>query len=92
MATKKAQAPKTITLVKKQPVLTEDQLETLKDVEFSLGEIRRKLANLEDEETLTKVMFNIGMIFKIVDIAEDKLSEFVYGFEKDEDNDDDINF
>jgi hypothetical protein len=88
MATKKAQAPKTITLVKKQPVLTEDQLETLKDVQFSLGEIRRKLSHIEDDsDSLSKVMFNVGVVFKIADLAEDKLSEFVYDFEE-EDNDD----
>ena len=89
----KAKAPKTITLVKKQPVLTEDQLETLKDVQFSLGEIRRKLSHIEDDsDSLSKVMFNVGVVFKIADLAEDKLSEFIYSFEKDEDNDDDINF
>jgi hypothetical protein len=88
----KTKAPKTITLVKKQPVLTEDQLETLKDVQFSLGEIRRKLSHIEDDsDSLSKVMFNVGVVFKIADQAEDKLSEFVYGFEE-EDTDDDIKF
>lgn len=92
MAKAKPQAPKTITLVKAKPVLTEDQLETLKDVQFSLGEIRRKLYHLEDEsDSLPKVMFNVGMIYKIADQSEDKLSEFIYEFEE-EDDDNDIKF
>jgi hypothetical protein len=90
MATKKAKAPKTITLVKKQPALTKTQIEELRTIALYLGEIRRKLYNLEDEsESLSKVMFNVGMIFKVADQAEDRLNDFI---EEIEPTDHELNF
>lgn len=90
MATKKAQAPKTITLVKKKPALTKAQMETLQSIQFSLGEIRRKLFHLEDDsESLAKVMFNVGMIFKLADQTEDALTNLI---EEIDEVDHEINF
>lgn len=86
----KAKAPKTITLVKKKPALTKAQMETLQSIQFSLGDIRRKLFHLEDEsDSLSKVMFNVGMIFKIADQAEDTLTSFI---EEITETDHEINF
>jgi hypothetical protein len=64
-------------VAKKQPALTEAQIEELHSISFSIGEIRRKLYHLEEEETLPKVMFNVGMIFKLADQAEDTLTNFI---------------
>ncbi len=68
---------KTITLVKKKPALTKVQMETLQSIQFSMGDIRRKLSHLEEEETLLKVMFNVGIIFKLADQVEDRLNDLI---------------
>jgi DNA-binding transcriptional MerR regulator len=74
----KTKAPKTITLVKKKPALTKAQIETLRSLQFSMAEIRRKLYHLEDEsDSLSKVMFNVGMVFKIADQTEDALTNLI---------------
>jgi hypothetical protein len=89
----KGRPKKTITLVKKQPVLTKAQNETLQSLQFSLGEIRRKLANLEnDSDSLPGVMFNVGMVFKIADQAEDALLNFIDEINDDCDDDNEITF
>ena len=90
MAKAKVQAPKTITLVKKKPVLTKAQIEELHSISFSIGEVRRKLFNLEEEsESLSKVMFNVGMVFKVADQTEDRLNNFI---EEVEETDHELNF
>lgn len=86
----KGRPKKTITLVKKKSALTKTQIEELRSISFSLGEIRRKLFNLEEEsESLSKVMFNVGMVFKVADQAEDKLNDFI---EEIEETDHELNF
>jgi hypothetical protein len=89
MAKAKTKAPKTITLVKKKPALTKAQIETLQSIQFSMGDIRRKLFHLEEEETLPKVMFNVGVIFKLADQTEDALTNLI---EEIDEVDHEINF
>jgi hypothetical protein len=86
----KGRPKKTITLVKKKSALTKTQIEELRMIAIYLGEIRRKLFSLEEEsESLSKVMFNVGMIFKVADQAEDKLNDFI---EEIEETDHELNF
>jgi hypothetical protein len=81
---------KTITLVKKKSALTKAQIEELHSISFSIGEVRRKLFNLEEEsESLSKVMFNVGMVFKVADQTEDRLNNFI---EEVEETDHELNF
>ena len=67
---------KTETVVKK--TFTKTQIATLREIENGITDIRRKLYQMEeDSETMSKIMFNVGMLFKTADDLENKMCDFL---------------
>jgi septation ring formation regulator EzrA len=82
MATKKKTAaakPKTYTL-------TEEQFQQLQEVATEITSIRHGLSNLDDEDVLPKIMFNIGKLFVEVNNCEYKLDNILGEFDDDSDD------
>lgn len=66
------------TEVVEKKALTKAQIATLREMEDTLGDIRRKLFQMEDNTyTLSKAMFNIGMLYKTADDLENKMGDFL---------------
>lgn len=79
--TKTEPKPKTYTL-------TEAQFKSLQNVSEKLSDVRRALSNMEGEESISTVMFQVGSAHTLVDWCEDGLDEVINSFESDEDYDD----
>jgi len=71
--------------------LTKAQIQAFRDISSDLTSIRRILEDLEREEEITRVMFNVGIAYSKVNGCEDKLDELLEPFEECEYCDDDDN-
>jgi hypothetical protein len=81
--TKVSVKPKTFTF-------TEEQFKIIKDVSVDLMDIRRKLEDIEGEDNVSTIMFQVGQSFLIANRSEDALDELLDSFENDcEDCDED---
>lgn len=87
MATKKTTKtepkPKTYTL-------TEAQFRSLRNISNKLGDVRRALDETEGEDNLSRIMFQVGSSYTVIDWCEDGLDEVINSFESDEDDDEDL--
>lgn len=79
MATKK----KTTEPKLKVYTLNEDQLKTLRDLATDIMNIRRTLEDLEGEDNVSKIMFNIGSIYNVANTAETVIDELVDSYEEE---------
>ena len=80
MATKK-----TTEVTPKTYVLTGEQLQTLKGLATDLMAIRRTLEDLEGEDNLSKIMFNVGAMYNVANEAETVVDKLVSQYDDDED-------
>jgi hypothetical protein len=78
MATKK-----TTESTPKVRILTDKQLQTLKDLSTDLMNIRRTLENLEGEDNPSTIMFKVGAMYNVADKAETMIDELVDQFEEE---------
>ena len=78
MATKK-----TTESTPKVRILTDEQLQTLKDLSTDLMNIRRTLENLEGEDNPSTIMFKVGAMYNVADKAETMIDELVDQFEEE---------
>jgi hypothetical protein len=67
----------TINIVKKSNghTVTKEQMRRLRQIEEQLTDIRRKLSNFDDHETIASMAFYAGQAFHLVDNAEDAMCE-----------------
>ena len=78
MANKPGRPKKTTTIVATKKTFTKAQIATLREIENGITDIRRKLYQMEeDSETMSKIMFNVGMLFKTADDLENKMCDFL---------------
>ena len=92
MAKKKSTVDELKELIEATPkanILTNEQLQILKDIATDLMKIRSELDDLEGEENISKIMFRIGMIYNVADKAETILDELVDSYDEDCDECDD---
>jgi hypothetical protein len=64
--------------------LTEEQLQTLKDLAHDLMNIRSNLEDLEGEDNLSKVMFHVGAMYNVAEKAETVIDRLVDQFNEDD--------
>lgn len=75
-ATPAVEKPKTFTL-------TKEQFQVIIDAAIDLMDVRRTLDDLEGQEDISTVMFNVGKAAYIVNKVEDQLDELRDTFEED---------
>jgi hypothetical protein len=73
----------------KAKILTEDQFKKLEEIYDELAEIRRNLGELEGEENVSKIMFQVGSAYNSVDWCEDEIRDIINSYEEDCDECDD---
>ena len=73
----------------KAKILTEDQFKKLEEIYDELTEIRRNLGELEGEENVSKIMFQVGSAYNSVDWCEDEIRDIINSYEEDCDECDD---
>jgi DNA repair ATPase RecN len=78
MATKK-----TTEATPKTYVLTEDQFKKLKEIYDKLTDVRRNLGDLEGEDNISKVMFQVGSAYNNIDKCEDELRDIINSYEEE---------
>ena len=89
MPRKKAETPAPPVVLPKTYTLTEEQFNVIKDGAIDLMDIRRTLANLEGNESISEIMFSVGRCYYLADRLETQLDELRDSFEDDcEDCDD----
>lgn len=97
MATKKKttvdELKELIEATPKANILTNEQLQTLRDVSGNLGDIRRTLEDLEGQDDVSTIMFKLGILYNVANTTEDTLDELLnsYDEECDDCNDDEDN-
>ena len=67
----------TINIVKKSNghTVTKEQMRRLRQIEEQLTDIRRKLSDFDDHETIAKMAFCAGQVFYLANNAEDAMCE-----------------
>ena len=63
--------------------LTDEQVQTLKDISSDLADVRRTLDGLKGEENISDVMFEVGRSYHITYECENKLDTLLESFEND---------
>ena len=95
MATKKKttvqELKELIEATPKAKILTEDQFKKLEEIYDKLTDVRRDLGELEGEDNISKIMFQVGSAYNSIDKCEDGLSDIIDTFEEDCDDCDDDN-
>ena len=92
MAKKKTTVDELKELIEATPkanILTKEQLQTLEEIHETLREVRLNLGDLEGEENVSKIMFQVGSAYNSVDKCEDKLRDIINSYEEDCDECDD---
>lgn len=82
-------ARKTTTTEPKVHTLTNEQLQTLKDVASDLQDIRRTLEDLEGVEDLSVIMFKVGAMYNLAETVETTMDELLESYEEECDECDD---
>jgi DNA repair ATPase RecN len=75
----------------KAKTLTEDQFKKLEEIYSKLTEARQNLGDLEGEDNISKVMFQVGLTYNNIDKCEDELRDIINSYEEDCDECDDDN-
>jgi hypothetical protein len=87
MATKKKttvdELKELIEATPKANILTKEQLQTIRDVATDLMVIRRTLEDLEGEDNISKIMFQIGAMYNVANKAETVIDELVDSYDED---------
>ena len=73
----------------KANILTKEQLQTLEEIHATLREVRLNLGDLEGEENVSKIMFQVGSAYNSVDWCEDEIRDIINSYEEDCDECDD---
>lgn len=84
MAKKKTTVQELQELIKSTPkanILTNEQLQTLKDISSDLADIRRTLDNLKGEENISDIMFEVGRSYHIASKCENDIDSLLESFE-----------
>ena len=63
--------------------LTKEQIQQLRDFAVDMMNIRRTLEELEGEDDISTIMFNIGAIYNVAGVAETAIDEFLEQFEEE---------
>ena len=61
----------------KARILTDEQLQTIKDLATDIMNIRRTLEDLEGAEDLSTIMFKVGAMYNVAETAETVIDELV---------------
>jgi prefoldin subunit 5 len=86
MAKKKTTVSELQEMIKTVPrlnTLTNEQVQTLKDISSDLADIRRTLDSLKGEENISDIMFEVGKSYYITYECENKLDTLLESFEND---------
>ena len=70
-------------VVPRTHTLTNEQLQTLKDISSDLADVRRTLDGLKGEENISDIMFDIGRSYHIAYECENELDTLLESFEND---------
>jgi hypothetical protein len=70
----------------KTHILTKEQLQQLRELAGEIADIRRTLGDLEGEDDISKIMFQVGSTYVVASKAEDVIDNFLEQYE-DEDCD-----
>jgi prefoldin subunit 5 len=88
MAKKKTTVSELQEMIKTVPrlnTLTEEQVQTLKDISSDLADVRRTLDGLKGEENISDVMFEVGRSYHITYECENELDTLLESFENEYD-------
>jgi DNA repair ATPase RecN len=83
---KKTTVPELKGLIESTPkvkTLTEDQFHKLEEIYDKLISVRRNLGELEGEDNISKIMFQIGSAYNSVDKCEDEIRDIINSYEED---------
>ena len=87
MATKKKttvqELQELIEVTPKANILTKEQLQTLEEIHETLREVRLNLGDLEGEDNVSKIMFQVGLVYNNVDWCEDELRDIINSYDED---------
>jgi hypothetical protein len=87
MATKKKttvdELKELIEATPKANILTNEQLQTLRETSNSLGNIRRTLEDLEGQDDISTIMFKLGILYNVANTTEDTLDELLNSYNED---------
>ena len=73
----------------KAKMLTEDQFKKLEEIYDKLTDVRRDLGELEGEDNISKIMFQVGSAYNSIDKCEDAVRDIINSYEEDCDECDD---
>jgi hypothetical protein len=87
MATKKKttveELKELIDATPKAKMLTEDQFKKLEEIYDKLSDVRRDLGELEGEDNISKIMFQVGSAYNSIDKCEDAVRDIINSYEED---------
>jgi len=97
MAKKKSTVEELTGILKTTPktyTLTEDQFKKLEEIYDKLIDVRRDLGELEGEDNISKIMFQVGSAYNSIDKCEDAVRDIINSFDDNEceDCDDDASW
>lgn len=77
------------TTIKPEPkpvklTITTEQLKSLQLITERLGDVRRRLEDIDSETNISRVMFNVGSSFNDINWCEDAVDEIINTFDTDE--------
>jgi len=85
MATKKKttveELKELIETTPKAHMLTEANLELLREIAEGIADVRHTLSGLQGEDNISNIMFEIGASFRLISDNEDKLDVLLDSFE-----------
>ena len=67
----------------KAKTLTEDQFKKLEEIYDKLIDVRRNLGELEGEDNISKIMFQVGSVYNSVDWCEDEVRDIINSYDDD---------
>ena len=67
----------------KARILTDEQLQIIRGIATDLMDIRRTLGDLEGEDNISKIMFQVGSMYNVANKAETVIDELVDSYEED---------
>jgi len=71
----------------KAHMLTEANLELLREISESIADVRHTLSSLQGEDNISNIMFEIGSSFRLINDSEDKLDTLLNSFDDCDDCD-----
>ena len=86
MAKKKTTVQELQELIEATPKLkhfTDEQFKKLEEIYDKLRDARRNLGDLEGEENVSKIMFQVGSAYITMDKCEDELRDIIDSFDED---------